>query len=494
MRSPIPHHPGRHADLALAACRERLHILSDCNPALVWISGSDARCTYVNRAWLEFTGRSLAECLGDGWAGDLHPDDVDAVVRGYRAAFARRESVTLAYRLRRADGVYRWVHDAAAPAYAEDGSFLGYVGSCLDVTEPRQALLDAEANFRLLVDCVEEYAIITVSPDWRVLSWNEGAERMSGYSAAEAVGHDCASFFSPEERAAGFPEKLYRDIERLGHLETEGWLIRKNGTRFLASTTFIALRDQGGKLRGYGKVMRDITERRALENELRDTLVRLKEANGRLHQLSERMLSIQENERRHIARELHDEIGQALTAVKLKLEATLRACPNCRTEIGESVAMSETALERVKGLFLGLRPPQLDDLGLVAAVRWHLDRQAREVGFKADFHADDLPRLKPKLEATCFRVVQEALTNVVRHARAGRVWVDIARCDSELAIEIGDDGRGFDLQAERADEGMGLSGMEERVLLAGGRFVVNSAPGAGTVIRVAIPLEARAAQ
>jgi signal transduction histidine kinase len=152
-------------------------------------------------------------------------------------------------------------------------------------------------------------------------------------------------------------------------------------------------------------------------------------------------------------------------------------------------------LERVRQLSLSLRPPQLDDLGLAAALRSHLDRQARVAGLQAHFEAEDAPpALAPDAETACFRVAQEAINNVLRHARARNLWVRLFTAGGRLAISVRDDGRGFDLDAVRAraanGASLGLVGMEERMALAGGSFELRSTPGQGTVLLATFPMAA----
>ena len=184
-----------------------------------------------------------------------------------------------------------------------------------------------------------------------------------------------------------------------------------------------------------------------------------------------------------------------LTALKISLE-TLERSGGGNT-IGISLAelsdMASRALTRVRDLTLALRPPQLDDLGLKAALRWHLDQQSRVSGWQGVFEADELPgRLAPSLETTCFRVVQEALTNAARHAKASRVDMELRIAEQQMRLTIQDDGEGFDLDEVRArilrGTSVGIAGMEERVLLAGGRLELTSAPGAGTRLSAVLPL------
>jgi signal transduction histidine kinase len=234
----------------------------------------------------------------------------------------------------------------------------------------------------------------------------------------------------------------------------------------------------------------DLTERKRIENELKDVNLRLKH-------LSARILSVQEDERRTIAHELHDDVGQVLTALKISLETLERAGSGNRVGISlaELSDMANRALTRVRDLTLALRPPQLDDLGLTAALRWHLDQQSRVCGWQGVFDADTLPgRLGADLETACFRVVQEALTNAARHAKASRVDVELRNEGDEMKLEIRDDGEGFDVDEvrERILRGtsVGLAGIEERVILAGGRLDIASAPGAGTRLTAVLPLVA----
>lgn len=220
---------------------------------------------------------------------------------------------------------------------------------------------------------------------------------------------------------------------------------------------------------------------------------------ARLRALSHQILEVQENERRHIARELHDEIGQSLTAVKINLETILRLPDTTTVEphVAESIAIVERVLQQVRAISLDLRPSMLDDLGLESALRWYLTRQAERAGLTAEFTADLIHvQLPPEVGITCFRIVQEALTNIVRHARARHVRLELRRRGSTLHLKISDDGIGFDpheAQARAAHgTSLGLVGMQERVLLAGGELMIEAAHGHGTTIRAQFPISSAA--
>ena len=222
----------------------------------------------------------------------------------------------------------------------------------------------------------------------------------------------------------------------------------------------------------------------------------VREGRERLQMLSQQLLNVQENERRRIALELHDQIGQTLTAVKINLQTAQRK-PEAEAfeeSLEQSISIVERALSQVRNLSLTLRPSMLDDLGLVAALRWYVDRQAQRGGFVVDFYADEFEeRPNSEVETACYRVAQEAMTNIMRHADAGQIKVQILNLDNELQMMIEDDGRGFDVTdaLERAGQGesLGLLGMRERVQLLGGKFEIETAPGKGASLTARFPLK-----
>lgn len=242
-----------------------------------------------------------------------------------------------------------------------------------------------------------------------------------------------------------------------------------------------------------GKVIqcnvRDITERKQAE-------AQHKEYSTKLQVLSRRLVEAQERERRNIARELHDEIGQALTVMQLNLQAMLQS-PNVdgfTPRLNQNLALVDRVLEQVRDISLNLRPSMLDDLGLEPALVWLTHRQAELAGFKGEVHADTLPhRLDPMIETVCFRIVQEALTNVMRHAHANSVKVELRKQGDQLHLRIHDDGVGFNVNAVRAKaargSSLGLLSMEERAALAGGGLELSSIPKRGSEVHAWFPLK-----
>lgn len=212
-----------------------------------------------------------------------------------------------------------------------------------------------------------------------------------------------------------------------------------------------------------------------------------------LQRLSRSLLEAQETERRTIARELHDELGQSLQAIKINLQTAQRFPQEGPARLAECVGLVNHTIQQVRTLSVDLRPSVLDDLGLVAALEWYVGRQAQQVGFIGHFIAEPRNlRLNSTVETACFRVVQEALTNITRHAKAQHVWVELQQQGEEVRLSIRDDGMGFDVRAaqERAIQGgsFGLLGMHERAELAGGVLTMQSTPTQGTEIRLRFPL------
>jgi PAS domain S-box-containing protein len=223
------------------------------------------------------------------------------------------------------------------------------------------------------------------------------------------------------------------------------------------------------------------SERRA-RAEAEAALEQLRESHDRLESLSRRLVDIQEAERRALARELHDEMGQILASLRLRLEGgTAQAAAEVQSILGE-------LLERVRGLSMNLRPPTLDDLGLVPTLLWHFERYRAETGVQVEFQPrGSAGRFAPEVETAAFRIVQEALTNVARHARVTEVEVSLeARADG-LELRIEDRGIGFELATARPGGSGGLAGMQERARLLGGRVLIESAPGKGTRLVADLP-------
>jgi signal transduction histidine kinase len=233
---------------------------------------------------------------------------------------------------------------------------------------------------------------------------------------------------------------------------------------------------------------RDITERKL--------------AQDALQMFSRQLIEAQEEERRRIARELHDQIGQILTVVKMNLHAVQQICQgsDAGPYVKDNIEAVDEALRLVRDLSVELRPPILDDLGLTTALHWYVDRYTKRTGLTVDVVIDlqdENERFSREFETACFRIAQEALTNVVRHAKATHVVVRLARNRELLLLTVKDNGAGFDVnrlrkRAPRVST-LGLISMQERAHAAGGRVDIESSPAGGTEVRFSLPLDANSA-
>ncbi len=333
--------------------------MADSAPVMIWMADTNAQRTFLNKPWLDFTGRSLDEEVGDGWVEGVHEQDRSACVDAYLAAYRERQPLEIEYRLRRADGEFRWVIDRGAPRLDADGRFTGYIGACIDVT----ALKQSEA--------------------------------------------------------------------------------------------------------------------------------RLRESEAQLRRLAARFESAQEHERASVARELHDELGQSLTALKLEMARTV---PDLLKQgIGHDtidrlqsmIGTLDTAQETVRRLATSLRPPALDHLGLAAAIELEGAALARRTGIRCRVVGNRrVARLDSVQTTAVFRIVQEALTNIVRHAGASAITISISGTARSTSVKVRDNGRGMSEKQMTDPAAIGLLGMRERAELIGASLTITSHPGKGTIVSV----------
>jgi PAS domain S-box-containing protein len=351
------------AEMVLRESESRFQLMADTAPFMVWMSGRDKRCTYCNKHWLDFTGQSLEHELGDGWSEGVHAGDLQDCLNTYVRAFDARQSFRMQYRLRRFDGTYRWILDTGMPRFKSDGAFEGYIGSCIDVTDEKQA---------------------------------------------------------------------------------------------------------------------------------KDALL----GNQReLQALTRKLLQAQEMERRRIARELHDDLNQSLALLSVEMDLLAQKPPESanqlRGRMNELSSQIKQLSSSVHGLSHRLHPSNLEQLGLVSAIRGLCKGLTQAHGLPIEFTHQEIPATIADDVALCiYRIVQEALGNVVKHSGARHADVALIGRPDEIALRIVDDGTGFDPGLADDQEGLGLVSMRERLRLVAGEIAIDSRPSGGTRIDVRIPLPA----
>ena len=358
----------------------------------------------------------------------------------------------------------------------------------------------------LLIDQITDYAIFALTPTGEVASWNRGAQRIKGYSAPEIIGKHFSCFYVAEDVASDKPQLLLEAAARKGRAEQEGWRVRKDGSAFWASVVVTALRDTSGELLGFGKVTRDVTERRQAQLALQKEMVektkaqrKLFESEESLRKLSLHLLRTQDEERRRIGREMHDSLGQYLTVLKLRLDALASEEPTSTTRISIELAQCSTwiaeCMKEVRTISYLLYPPMLEEKGLKSAIPWYLDGFTQRSGIEVNFEIPgDLQRLPRDAELALFRVLQEALTNIHRHSGSANADIRLSLANGDVVLEITDYGKGVPqgvLEEAGPDwmgsVGVGLRGMNERLRQLGGTFDVLSTE-TGTTVRATVPI------
>jgi PAS domain S-box-containing protein len=341
-------------EAALRESEERFRLVADTAPVLIWMAGTDKLYTFFNKGWLDFTGRSMEQELGEGWATGVHPNDLERCLGIYTGAFEARVDFEMEYRLRRHDGVYRWIVDYGVPRFESSGVFCGYIGSAID-----------------------------------------------------------------------------------------------------------------------------ITDRRSVEESLQE--------------LSGRLINAQEEERTRIARELHDDLSQRMALLQIGLEQFEQDRPElsrrAREQLHEIAQTASDVSSDLHNLSHQLHPSKLDTLGLAVALKSFCIEFSKQHDLRIQFADRDVPAGIPKDVTLClFRIVQEALRNVVKHSAAKEVKVEITGREDRIDLCVSDTGVGFDPNSAWQNTGMGLISMRERARLVGGYLSVESEMSLGTRIRVQVPL------
>ena len=301
---------------------------------------------------------------------------------------------------------------------------------------------------------------------------------------AELIGMTPRDFFR-HDIAAG--HRGWRKLFDAGHTHSVTNERRLDGSTMWVEGDYMCFYDAAGRITGHFGIQRDVTDRTLAAQEL-------EQSRTELRALAARLLAIREEERTRIAREIHDELGQALTALKLDLAwlekrgGTGRNSGAFRVDESSITSRIDETMEIVRRIASELRPSVLDQLGLEAAVEYLVQDTAKRTGIAVTLEADDFPRLPDELASHAFRIIQEALTNVTRHSKATRVEVSVRRAGKSIILGVRDNGVGFAPGSLSGVRSLGLVGMRERALACGGTVMVQGKPGEGTVIVVTIPV------
>ena len=467
-----------------------LRKLARISPVGIYRCDAAGRCVYVNERWCELTGRDFEFARGSGWERVIHPEDVPRVREAW-GELLNGAPFKCEYRYIRPDGSVLWVYGEVTRDFDIDGELLGYIGTAMDVVElhdTREQLLAAQRDLegrvaartqqlREVAMVVEQSddAIMRFDLDGRITGWNNGATKLFGYTAAEMLGQS-AAIITPREESAASLDMLTR--VRAGETVTHQEVVRvcKSGELIELAVSAFPLRDEGGTIIGTSGLARNITER--------------KKAERRMQQLTRRLVQAHEEERRRIARELHDSTAQVLAALTMNLSAMSRPVnpETNRQLLSDSIALALQAVKELRTQSFLLHPPLLEEKGLAVAARCFVEGFTDRSGIAVELDLPtDLARLPEACEAALFRVLQESLANVHRHSECDRAKITLRTAGSRVELTVRDFGRGCAPQAGKP-AGVGVAGMRERLDQLGGTFSIEPAKP-GTRIVATLPLD-----
>jgi PAS domain S-box-containing protein len=328
-------------------------------------------------------------------------------------------------------------------------------------------------------------SIVTIDFDLVITSWNKAAENVYGYTSEEAVGRPLTMLTLPEDLVM-----LMTNVDLIRHgkvvkvFETER--VHKDNSRMLLEVVLSPVKNEDGDIIGVSTIARDLTKFREAENAIREGKVLT------------RLIEAQEEERRRIARDLHDELGQHVTSLRFKLRNARESCTDDATctQIDEMELIAQEIDNSVDFIAWELRPAPLEGVPLPEAINSYLRQWSKHNGINAEFHSTGMKgtRLSDKVEIALYRIVQESLNNTHKHARADNVQLVCEKRGDTVVLIIEDDGSGFDqTNGDQSGQGMGLTGIRERASLVGGTVEIESSPGQGTTVFVRVPAEPAAA-
>jgi PAS domain S-box-containing protein len=480
--------------------RRWLERIAQTTPDIIFVLDIiNNRNVYTNRSILEILGYSPEEF---GQLPDILQKAIDAEDLVQAEEFYRRmanakpgEVRFLTHRTLHKDGTIRWIENRVTPfTWDENGHLREVIGLAHDITE-RKRLEEALKTHGRVLDNMAEGVLVADEDDF-IYFTNPAFDAMFGYEPGELSGqHASILNLDPIATAALFAIEINQALRSAGVWSGEFNNRKKDGAPFItaAHISLLELQDKIYRV----SVQEDITERKQMEAEKDRLLQEVSQQREQLRKLAQQLAAAEEAERKQLARELHDQVGSNLTALGLNLNIIQGQIPAAHPEmdsvqarLNDARALVEQTTERIRDVMTNLHPPVLDDYGLVAALRWYVNRLAARVPFTITVQGQEpSPRMADVVEYTLFRVTQEALTNVIKHAQATQVIIKVETDDQAVQLSISDDGFGFEPdQAKGIDRpGWGLLTMAERAERIGGCCLIESEPGQGARITVKIP-------
>jgi PAS domain S-box-containing protein len=527
----------KEAERALSESEQRFRQLSENIQEVFWMTNGDGdEILYVSPAYEKVWGRKLADLYADpgAWEAAIQPLDRERVKAVFTPEKLMRGEYDIEYRITRPDGSMRWIRDRGFPVRDEDGRFYRIAGIAEDITEQRQTedvlqhhadrlkILHEIDHSILAAESLESIAEAALRCMGELIPYKRSSVVLFDYDYREGI--ISAIHACDEDRllpGTKVPIGIFGDLEKLRAgeifevedleaislpvpamqlLQTRGYgsyvclpLITRDELFGVLNMGF----EQSGRLPAdLIQVAREVADSVALAIQQTRLFNRVQDGSKRLRELSRQVVTAQEQERRRVSRELHDEASQALMALKISLDMLQRDLPaeadSLHQRAEEALGLADETMEGIRLLAHDLRPPELDAVGLDPVLEDYCREFGRRARFDVDYRGTRLPALPDEISIGFYRVLQEALTNILKHAHARHVQVALSCVAGAITLSVADDGHGFDLAADHEfpdGHGIGLLGMRERVELLGGRLEVQSHPGQGTRVQATVPWE-----
>lgn len=513
---------------ALKESEERFRTIANASPAFIWVFNDKGNSIYLNESWYRYTGLDRGTGTS-GWHGAVHPEDLPRMLSAWQLRKEDGQVFEGEVRTRRHDGEYRWHRFRALPRRNGDGEIETWYGVSIDIHESKEAQLELSLAQAALSESERRFRLAQAAGNVGIWDsdlqtgktyWSDQMWSLYGIKDAEKVENPDIDYWSsrvhPEDRGKAI-KNLKRGLDSAARQFNDSFrIMRDDGeVRWLEDIATIDRDRDGRPIRMYG-VNLDVTELRAAKEELQERVKQrtseLATANLRLLTQMEtqaelekerlglltRLFTVQEEERGRIARDLHDQLGQRLTALRLKIASLKELAvdqPMIQARVTRLGEITEGIDQEISFLVWELRPAVLDEVNFVPALQQYVTEWSRHYEIFAEFDAVQMDHVKvpASIENNFYRIAQEALTNTAKYAKATKVNVLVERRGDEILLIVEDDGIGFDIDGALAEQsgksGFGLVSMRERTALIGGSFEVESTKNEGTTVFVRVPID-----